>query len=244
MQYILILLVITISTLSSAQNDSSKELSNNNTDANIKYEARRDSILLQTDYGSIYYTRDTSSRFYDWLNPTKIDSSIFKEPLANLMIETIKKNNATIKHFINPLVNTNWCSLFQFNNDYCLYGPSDLMENRPILITDSIYYVMSSDMELEIITDYQIKNNVTHEFSLLDYDGNSSFLLITIIDTNNGIAIWEYRDENYRTIDKSFKVKAQHVKQFPMIIYDCGNQKCNFGVTDYFDKPNFEGILK
>lgn len=217
--------------------NSKKEINNE-----IKYQAKRDSILLQADYGSVYLTYDTTAISYDYLNPKEIDSNIFKTDLLNISKYIKESNNIKLKHFKNDLVNTNWSSLYWFNNNFCLYGPSDWMENTPILITDSIIYYLNSDPMLDIVIDFSKTENNHYEFSVKNYNGKTENIIIEIIDTKKGIAIWEYRDENNLTINKALKVKSEFVKLFPIIICDCGDSKCVFEKTNYFEKPDFEKL--
>lgn len=210
----------------------------------IKYQARRDNILLQTDYGSVYFSTDTTAISYDYLNPKEIDSTIFKTDLLSISKQIIESNNIKLKHFKNDLVSTNWSSLYWFNNDFCLYGPSDWMANTPILITDSIIYSLNSDPMLDIILDFSMKEKNIYEFKVKNYNGKTEKIIIEIIDIKKGIAIWEYRDENNLRLNKVLKVKSEFVKLFPIIICDCGDSKCVFEKTNYFEKPDFEKLKK
>jgi hypothetical protein len=209
----------------------------------IKYEARRDSILDQTNYGSVYFTRDTTAKSYSYLNPKEIDSSIFQSIMPP-MIESIEvEHKSKIKHFDHDLINTSWTSLYWFNNEFCLYSPSDWMSNTQILITDSTFYFLSSvDPMLEIIKNFRQLNSKKFEFSSIDYFGEIRTTTIDIINSEKGIAIWEYKNSNNDSIVKVLKVKSENVKLFPMIICDCGDRKCVFERTDFFETPNYKKL--
>lgn len=221
-----------------------KTVNNRQQENPINYEARRDSVLLQTEYGSIYFTKDRTAKSYGYLNPREIDSSVFQTTMPELIQYVQEKRKLPVKHFNHELINSNWSSLYWFNNDYCLYSPSDWMSNTPILITDSIIYSLRSDVDLELITGFKKLSSNRFEFSTLDFTGELKTTTIEIIDPKKGIAIWEYRYGKNDSVVRELKVKSENVKLFPMIICDCGDQKCVFEQTDFFEEPDFEALRR
>lgn len=210
-----------------------------------KYEARRDRVLDQTKYGSVYFTRDTTAKSYSYLNPKEIDSSIFHTIMPSMIESIFVEHKSKIKHVEHDLINTTWSSLYWFNNEFCLYSPSDWMNNTPVLITDSTFYFLSSaDPMLELITHFKQLNATKYEFKSIDYFGGIRTTTIDIINSEKGIAIWEYKDANKEQLVKELKVKSENVKLFPMIICDCGDTKCIFERTDFFNTPNFVELKK
>jgi hypothetical protein len=210
-----------------------------------KYEARRDSVLEQTNDGSVYFTRDTTAKSYTYLNPKEIDSSIFQTIMPSMIESIFVEHKSKIKHVDHDLINSTWTSLYWFNNEFCLYSPSDWMNNTHVLITDSTFYFLSSaDPMLELITHFKQLNATKYEFKSIDYFGGIRTTTIDIINSEKGIAIWEYKSANKEQVVKELKVRSENVKLFPMIICDCGDTKCIFERTDFFDTPNFGELKK
>ena len=243
MKYPLILFFLSLALTACGQKEV-KRNKNEKRETPIKYEARRDSILVQTDYGSIYFTRDTTARSYGYLNPKEIDSSVFKSTMPDIIQYLQEKQNLPIKHFEHELINSSWSSLYWFNNDFCLYSPSDWMSNTPVLLTDSILYYLASDPGLEILKSFKKVNSHKFEFTSLDFTGNFKTTTIEIIDPKKGIAIWEYRYASNDSVVRELKVRSENVKLFPMLIFDCGENKCVFDQVDFFDEPDFSELRK
>tara|TARA_B100000508_G_scaffold55003_1_gene42582 strand:+ start:2449 stop:3345 length:897 start_codon:yes stop_codon:yes gene_type:complete len=209
----------------------------------VKYLANRDSIIEKCEYGSVYYTKDTNSIIYNWIIP---DTNDIKQSYLTDYIEHIKDSfNIELSHFDYNELDKSWCSLFMFNNEYCLYAPSDWMANIGTIISDSVYYISRSDATPEIILDYKNISDNTHQIKVINYFGKIRFIKIEIIDTHIGIAIWSIFDENENFIGSSLKVVSDNVKQFPFLVYDCEGSKCVFKEEkNHFEKPNFELLKK
>lgn len=205
----------------------------------IDYQARRDSILLETQFGSIYFTNDTSAVSYDYLNPIQIDSSIFTEFYREMQLELEDSFSIQTKHFMHPLINSHWTNIFRFNDKFCLYGPSDWMAHTELLFTDSLLYNLRSDGDLEFINSVLVINSTTCEFELITFLNEHYFLSIRFVDENKGIALFEWFDSAHNSLGKTFFVQSEKVRNFPIIIYDCGNQKCAFGDVNFFQPHDF-----
>lgn len=205
----------------------------------IEYQARRDSILLETQFGSIYFTRDTSAVSYDYLNPNQIDSTIFTQFYRKMQLELERERSIQTKHFNYPFINSHWTPISRFNNDFCLYGPSDWMEHTELFFTDSLLYNLRSDGDLEFILSVNQISQNSCEIELLNFFNQSQFLKIQLVDDTNGLAIFEWFDENHASFGRSFFVNSDMVRKYPIIIYDCGFQKCAFGDVTFFQAHDF-----
>ncbi len=203
-----------------------------------KYAASRDSILFENDFGSIYYSKDTSSKVYNYFQPNT-DSLILKSYCDSLRNLIFLNGKMKIDHFNNELVNSTWTDLHQFNGSFCLYSPSDWMAYEPIHLTDSSIQFASSDPSVEVIIDFKKNNSTSFSFVTLNIYLEKKSVCINIIDSIKGISIWEWRDLKNNLISKEYKVLTKNVKLFPIIIEDCGNQKCVFENQNYFEKPTF-----
>lgn len=227
---------IVISSTIFGQNDTSMAISKPN------FEVRRDLILFENNYGSIYFTKDTSAKSYNYFKPWP---EAFTETKLALLMQDFKTNNkVNSQHCEHALTNSMWSPLYWFQNDYCLYSPSDWMNYTPIYMTDSAFYYLSSEPSITLLKTAKQIDNGHFEFNL-QLDSISSFKVqVEIIDFTRGIAIWRYSDKNGKPYATELKVKTENVKYFPMIICDCGDSKCAFERTDFFETPNYETLKK
>lgn len=212
----------------------------------INYMARRDSVLLQTEYGSIYITYDTTAKMFDWLKQDNIESSSTHNIYKNYISHIQSNYKISLKHFKLKGLNQKWSSIYLFNGNFCLYSPSDWMSNTGILLTDSIYYtVRSADPGLRLIINYESPSPVIHHYQTIGYQGDINYITITLIDKEKGVAIWEYLNKHKTLERRELKVEAEKVKQFPMLVEDCGDNKCIFPKPPFFfEQPDFEELLK
>lgn len=229
MKYFLVLLFFPFSV--NAQIEPSNE--------KIEYQARRDSVLLETAFGSIYLTHDTSAISYEYLNPSHIDSTVFTDFYREMQFELEGKFSIQTNHFNHPFINSHWTNLYQFNNAFCLYGPSDWMAHTELFFTDSLLYNLRSDGDLEFIMSVSTISSNACEFELLNYWNEPYFLAIRIVDENRGIATFEWFDEKHVSLHKTLYVKSEMVRKFPILIFDCGKQKCAFGDVNFFEPIEF-----
>lgn len=229
MKYFLVLLFFPFSV--NAQIEPSNE--------KIEYQARRDSVLLETAFGSIYLTHDTSAISYEYLNPSHIDSTVFTDFYREMQLELEGKFSIQTNHFNHPFINSHWTNLYQFNNAFCLYGPSDWMSHTELFFTDSLLYNLRSDGDLEFIMSVSTISSNACEFELLNYWNEPYFLAIRIVDENRGIATFEWFDEKHVSLHKTLYVKSEMVRKFPILIFDCGKQKCAFGDVNFFEPIEF-----
>lgn len=205
----------------------------------IEYQARRDSVLLETAFGSIYLTHDTTAISYEYLNPSHIDSMVFTQFYREMQLELEGKFSIQTNHFNHPFINSHWTNLYQFNNAFCLYGPSDWMSHTELFFTDSLLYNLRSDGDLEFIMSVSTISSNACEFELLNYWNEPYFLAIRIVDENRGIATFEWFDEKHVSLHKTLYVKSEMVRKFPILIFDCGKQKCAFGDVNFFEPIEF-----
>ena len=202
--------------------------------------AKRDSVILEKEFGSIYITKDTSSIIYSWIKSNY--ENIEKSYLKGSIKEIVKHSNIQLKHFMLSDLHKEWSPIKIFNNQLTLYCPTDWMNNYTFIITDSAIYNSSSDATVQVITNYTKTNNL-HTFNLLDYHGNKTKLTIEETNDSLGVSIWIIFNNQGDIISKSLKVKSTKVKKFPFLVFDCYYSKCDFASpNDYFQKINFNAI--
>lgn len=202
------------------------------------YAARRDSILKETEDGSVYITHDTSSYLYDWLVVDEID----RETFDNVFSETYMKeffagSDAGMKHFPNnPLIGA-WSPLHVWHNEFYVYAPSDWMEHLVTLVTDSaIYLLRSDDWVLHSIQEVHTASNGVVVYKLIGMGGERMQMTYRQVDPKRGVSLWHYVAadglEAY-----AIKVKADNVRNFKMIVNDCIDHKCYQSFA--FDDPDY-----
>lgn len=193
------------------------------------YHCRRDTVISQTKYGSVYVTRDHRCDLYSWL---------FPNPKSWMNSHDIDANFPGIAHFSNPQQSIGsfpryWNNLNEYHGDYYVYGPSDWMANRPDYISDSFLVEIASD-----ITYFRIKKTELIRSSELlltvDLYGEEAQLRIRMLSYPKGAALWEYTIQSESWYE--LKVSSDFVRNYDMINNDCVNQKCfqefHFDQTD------------
>jgi hypothetical protein len=183
------------------------------------YHCRRDSLISQTKYGSVYITRDHSCDLYNWLCP---------DPKSWMNSYEIDVNFPEIAHFLNPKQSIGnfpryWNNLYAYHGNYYVYGPSDWMANRPDFLSDSFLVEIASD-----ITYFRIKKTeVIRSSELLltvDLYGEEAKLRIRMLVFPEGASLWEYAIKNESWSE--LKVSSDFIRNYDMINNDCVHQKC------------------
>ena len=193
------------------------------------FHCRRDSVISQTTYGSVYITKDHQCELYDWLFPNQ---------KKWMEAEGIFENFPELTNACSPKISIGnipryWNSLYEYKGQYYVYGPSDWMSNRPEFISDSFLIEIASDFAY-----FSIKKQALvspHELYLtLDLYGEEAQLRIRMLTYPKGAALWEYsiKSESWSEL----KVSSEFVREFDLINNDCVNQKCfqefHFDQTD------------
>jgi hypothetical protein len=183
------------------------------------YHCRRDSLISQTKYGSVYITRDHSCDLYNWLCP---------DPKSWMNSYEIDVNFPEIAHFLNPKQSISnfpryWNNLHAYHGKYYVYSPSDWMANRPDFLSDSFLVEIASD-----ITYFRIKKTEVIRASELlltvDLYGEEAQIRIRMLSFPEGASLWEYGIKNESWSE--LKVSSDFVRKYDMINNDCVHQKC------------------
>ncbi len=193
------------------------------------FHCRRDSVISQTTYGSVYITKDHQCELYDWL---------FPNPKKWMEAEGIFENFPELTNACSPKISIGnipryWNSLYEYKGQYYVYGPSDWMSNRPEFISDSFLIEIASDFAYFSIKKLALVS--PNELQLtLDLYGEVAQLRIRMLSYPIGAALWEYsiKSESWSEL----KVSSEFVREFDLINNDCVNQKCfqefHFDQTD------------
>jgi len=184
-----------------------------------EFHCKRDSIISETNYGSVYITKDHQCELYDWLCP---------DPKEWMNVNEIIEYFPVLTNAYSPKISIGsipryWNSLYEYKGQYYVYGPSDWMFNRPEFISDSFLIEIASDFSYFSIINQALIN--PHELQLtLDLYGEEAQLHIRLLSYPKGTALWEYSIKNDSWSE--LKVSSDFVQNYDMINNDCVNQKC------------------
>ena len=243
MNLTLTILLISISLSSCAQKQSGTTFRSDKKAENKHYLAHRDSIIKETEYGSIYVTRDTTAEMYSWLANERIDTSVFNELYsAENISQLLISNNIEMKQFKNLEVSGNWSSLYVLDDQFYVYSPSDWMFNKRILISDSaLYHFGSDDWRIESIQTVSANSNGDVTIHLAGFGGEKIELSIRFIDTDKNIALWHRKSSDGYAYSE-LRVRSSEVRKFDMIVNDCLEMKCFQEFT--FETPEYGEIMR
>ncbi len=237
-------IVVILSTCYSCSNSSTNAQVKPSTES-INYEAQRDSILYENKYGSIYFTRDTSARFYNWFNDDDSKSDLYSTYYTSFLDECAQKNNFKFKKVNSGFTNKLWITAHNFNHELCLYSPSDWFTMSTLKITDStIFDMRSADPSCYLIESHQKISPTTHLFKTKEAYSFTDFeFQIEILDKQQKISLWKITDRENNFTSEVLKIESSTAKNYPSIVEDCGNQKCSFNQQfSYFSPITVEFI--
>lgn len=212
----------------------------------IIYEGRRDSVLFETSYGSIYFTRDSNARFYNWYGSDDSKTVGDTEFHTDFLTECATKNQFSFKKIRTPLTGILWSDIYNFNNQLCLYSPSDWFVVSTFKITDStIFDMRSADPTAYFIESYSQLSASKHVYQVREtYTLDAYEFAIELLDEKKGISVWTITHLTSGETTTLVKVNSKNVKSFPAIVEDCGNQKCIFNQQHSFFSPSDAQFLK
>lgn len=204
--------------------------------------AKPDSIIADKQHGYIYLTTDSASKLYDWIIPNPDNKY-----LINIYQDYIKhiKESFNQDLVINNIKDfpRKWNSVYVYKDEYFLYGPSDWMMNTGYYVSDSVIYITKSDpSDLYFMLDFKKKNIKLTEIQIINYFGEYNKIQIRLIDDNYGLYIWTFINQGGEVKTQYLMQDSRFSKRFPMIVCDCGDEKCFMEFE--FDKPDFNKLTK
>jgi len=205
------------------------------------YLAKPDSIIKTESYGKVYITTDTTSKPYEWIVPNPN-----KKYLINYYVDYINdiKGNFEIDLTIFDINDfpRKWNSVYVFNDKFYIYGPSDWMFNTGYYISDSVVYIAESDPgDLYVILDFKQPDLKNGEFQTINHLGNKLSIKILPIDSDYGIYIWTFTNDRNEIVKRRIMQDSRFVKRLPMILSDCGENKCHMEFK--FDEPDYNKLI-
>jgi len=135
-----------------------------------------------------------------------------------------------------------WNSVYVYKDRFFLYGPSDWMMNTGYYISDSVIYITKSDPnDLYFILDFKQKSTELTEISIINYFGERNKIQIQLIDQKYGLYVWTFFNKESNIQTQYLMQDSKFSKKLPMIVCDCGDEKCLLEFD--FNEPNFNKLM-
>jgi hypothetical protein len=200
----------------------------------------RDTIFIIREYNPSYHAVfiDTNrhSNSYSLLETyaaNSFDSAFYFEGIKQL------NGSNKIKKIRSDNIDKDWSPLYLYKKKYYVYLPSDGMYNDWIHISDSIFlWHAGGEMICNSIDSFKRIGNKQFQFSLLKANRHHKVVNIYILDKEKGIALFEYPGEKQHPFE--LKVATNKIRNFPMIVNYCKNEKQS---EFEFDKIDFKFLL-
>jgi len=169
---------------------------------------------------SIYFDKNQNSKVYNELK--KFEFHQFDKESYESSLKNIQQN---LKHEKPKINETEWIPLYSYKNKYYVYYPCDFYNYYKLSINDStlIDWTGEGPIANQILSQKKIKKN-QYDFELKGYQKRK--LIIQVIDSEKGIAIFENQYENEKP-EFHLMVSANKINQFPLIINNCEMNKQN-----------------
>lgn len=140
-----------------------------------------------------------------------------------------------------------WLPLFSYNGNYCAYSPCDRGFTGRRILSDSLVMYQYPDGPFPYLLDTirELKPGhfllkTTPPFNNPDIITKPLELHIYILNTNNQMAVWGYKDEKSKEYRFRLYVPAKHVREFALIVNQCLEKEEEFD----FEHIDFEELLK
>lgn len=172
----------------------------------------------------VFIEYNRQSRFYREISRFDFDE-YDKTSFAN-SLEYLKENGLSLQPVgIDKSLPRKWINFRQYQGKYYAYYPSDFYCHWMAGITDSAYVEYACEgPEANQIVSYLNPDPKTHRFNLKGVSLASRMLTIHLIDTDNGIAVFEEtspgREKHFRLM-----IDAAKIRRYPIIVNFCRYQK-------------------
>jgi hypothetical protein len=196
-------------------------------------------FLLKNGDHTIFVDNSIKSKFYNEISDFKFEK--FEKNSYAYSLAYLKENNLKLtKKNISDLPKK-WIILKYYKNNFYTYCPSDFYSHFKVSISDTAFidYGGEGPMANKILS-YKKIDNKTFSFVLTGVERPKRNLTIHIIDNQKGIAIFEEIFDNKNKL-YYLMIDATKIKQFPIIVNYCKNQK---QMEFDFDVPDYNKLLK
>lgn len=193
-------------------------------------------------YHAIYVETNRKSHYYKWLTNFVFDDDDSLGYLSNY--DYFKKRNAnSYTQRGKTGLNRDWIPVYQYNDVFYLYAPSDWGNAGKRIINDSafVYWYMDGPMPMSIKSvsktgsgNHQIELDDLHEIS------GSSVLTIYEVDSKTHLSIFEYQFGSDEPRYQLY-IPKESASQFDIIVNHCENRK----QLEYdFEDIDFDQLIK
>lgn len=198
---------------------------------------KKDTLFLlrekrPTGYHTVFIDTNPASRYYKAISDfsfTGDDKKIYASTLA-----IVKDKRLT--RFTSKAFPRKWIKVYQYQNKFYVYYPSDFMSHYMVRVTDSTYidYYGEGPLANRIISFKRVDSSTYHFKLKSPYTGIHQ-IVVHIIDPKKGIAVFEESAETGETYCH-LMVTADKVRVLPIIVnyspdqkeeeFDFGEQEC------------------
>ena len=193
-------------------------------------------VIRKDSYHAVFIETNRDSQFHNRL----MDFSMDQEESFAYGLERIKESGQKISQFDRKELPSNWLPLCSYNGKLYIEAPADWGSAGRMIISDSLFINWGSMDGPDPVPLANVeKNGETWHISqqLYELPEQQSYqpadLYIRFIDSEKGIALWEYRQDNESFY--SLYVDAGKAKNFDAIVNYCETEKWSEFQTDEID---------
>lgn len=187
--------------------------------------AKPDEILRKTEMGYIYTSTDTTSRIYEWMAAYEEDLKLLNEYYQDYLDETA--DSAYQLSFKPSFLNQAWVPLVNYKEKPFLYSPSDYMAFHQWYFSESALFQIQTDGSFFPYTNAQQVSDSSWEIEFYNpYLEQLNYLTVSLIEQHPELLHFVIEDHEHNEWDQFTAVSTAFLKQYPVIVNDCGMQKC------------------
>lgn len=198
----------------------------------------KDSLLGTSQ--SIFFDNNRNSKFYDKINYWEFLT--FDNQSYQNSLDFLKESKLTLTKKIPVISETKWVTLKQYKGTFYAYHPCDFYSHFRISINDTTFIDWTGEgPEASKILEQKKIDDRTFEFKLTGIANKDRKLIIHIIDSKKGIAVFEETNNNPNEKYYYLMVDSESIRNLPLIVNCCEEYK---QLDLRFDEPNFKELLK
>ncbi|MBC7494933.1 MAG: hypothetical protein H7221_07990 [Flavobacterium sp.] len=193
---------------------------------------------LKGAHQSIFFEQNKTSKYYVGLTDFSFGDD-YKDTY-NYSLTFLKSNRIKLIHKKTILPSKKWITLKQYNNKYYAYYPCDFYTYYKCSVNDSTYIDWSGEGPIaNKIIEQKKLDNKTYLLKLTGQHEKYKILIIHIIDSEKGIAIFEERRKK-NVVNYYLMIMAEKINEVPLIVNNCLTEK---QIELTFQQPNFKILI-
>ncbi len=201
----------------------------------------KDTIFLARDidnavYHAVFIDTNKASGFY-----SDISNFEFNEYDSNsylLSLEYLRAKHLNLVKLPIQDIPLKWIKLEYYKGNFYAYYPSDFISHYQAAITDTSFIDYTGEGPIAgKINSFKKIDNETFSINTTSMDQIDRSLIIHIIDSKKGIAVFENANtDGYYWL----MIDADHIRDVPVIVNYCETQKC---VEFKFEEPDYKKLI-